>query len=306
MKNRKVKISAALVLLLLLFSAWYFFIKRWDYKVMFTVPVHSTLAYSFIKAHHEWNGKTLKPEQIHFLEAEPWSDLRTELDLKDTTYFLDWHLEAKNDSLTKITVGASDKERNLRNRLQILLSHTSFEKTIKRNVIIIRDKIIERNKEFRVELSGPDSLAELPCVYISSRTTVRNKADEMIRNVIMINMFVKEHELGLNGNPMVLVNDWNPKSDSIDFDFCFPILHPELVPAHPEIKMKNISITKALHANFYGNYSYSDYSWYLLYEQAQKNDESITGRIVEIFYNDPHTGGNDLNWRAGIYLELKM
>lgn len=305
MKNSKVKISAALVIIIVLFSTWYLFLKKWDYKIIFTVPVHSTLAYSFINAHYEWNGKTVKPEKITFLEAEPWTHLHTELDVNDTIYSLDWHLDAKNDSLTKISVGVSDKERNLMNRVKILLSNTQFEKSARRNMIIIRNKIIERNQEFRYEFAGLDSIPEIPCVYITSKRTVRSKADEMIRNVILINTFVKEHQLVLNGDPMVLVKNWNPKSDTIEFDFCFPILHPELVPSHPEIKMKTISCPRAFKANFYGNYSYSDYSWYRLFEEARKNDETISGQIIEIFHNDPHSGGNDLNWKAGTYLGLK-
>ena len=283
MKNLKTKLSVLGLIVLLLVAVWYFFLKRWDYKVIFTVPSHSSLAYDFIKNHHDWNGKTIKPESLHFIQEEPWGYLRSELNLKDTTYFFDWHLEQKNDSVTKISMGVSDKDRNLANRLDILFSHAKFKRSIKQNAIIIRDKITERNKEFRYVFAGLDSVVEVPCVVISSKTLVCNKADEMIRNVTMINLFVKDNELGLNGNPMVLVKSWTPWSDSIDFDFCFPILYPDLVPIHPEIKLKKVSCSLALHADFYGNYSYSNYSWNRLYEEAQKRGAATTGRIVEIF-----------------------
>lgn len=272
---------------------------------MFTVDAHPSLAYTFIKDHTDWNGKTLKPGQKHFPEEEPWSYLHSELNLKDTTYLFDWYLDQKNDSLTKISVGVSDKDRSLANRFAILFSRTNFENSIRKNMTIIRDQIIERNKEFRYQFHGLDSIAEVPCVFVSSRSSLRGKADEMIRNVIKLNMFVKEHDLGLNGNPMVVVKKWVPSTDSIDFDFCFPILHPELVPSHPEIKTKIVSVPRALRVDFYGNYSYSDYTWSRLFDEVKRSGYENSGRIVEIYYNDPHTGGNDLNWKAGIYMELK-
>jgi hypothetical protein len=144
----------------------------------------------------------------------------------------------------------------------------------------------------------------LSCVYISTQSTVREKAKEMMKNVIRLNLFVKENKLGLNGNPMVLVKNWSPAYDSIHFDFCFPILHPELIPEVPDIKFKTVSIEKALKADFFGNYSISDFSWNLLYLEAQKQGKNSTGRIIEVFYDDPHAGGNDLHWKAGIYLEI--
>lgn len=305
MKNRKRLIPILVFILLIILAAWYFFLKRWDYKVIFTVPAHSSLAYTFIKDHRDWNGKTLKPEQIQFLQEEPWFHLQSELDLQDTNYVFDWHLKQKNDSLTKISVGVMDKERDLVNRLSILLNKTDFEVSIRKNVTIIRDKIIERNKEFKYRYNGVDSISEIPCVYIPMRSSVRQKADEMIRNVITINMFVKDNNLGLNGDPMVVVKNWTPLSDSIDFDFCFPILHPGLVPPNPDIKVGTVSCRKALNADFFGNYSYSDYSWYRLFEKIQKENLETSGRIIEVFYNDPHNGGDDHNWKAGIYMELQ-
>lgn len=305
MKNRKSFITIFVLLVLLGAAAWYFFLKRWDYKIIFSVPTHASIAYTFVKDHRDWNGKTLKAGQLEFQNEEPFVYLNSRLNINDTTFLFEWHFKPKNDSLTRVVVGVSDKDRNLRNRYKILFAHTMFEKQVKRNMKIIRDKIIRRNNEFRYTIAGLDSLAEIPCVYVSTKSTVRGKADEMIRNVIDLNMFVKDNDLGLRGNPMVVVKDWTPVCDSIHFDFCFPILHPERVPQDSGIGFRKVLVPYALRANFYGNYSYSDYSWNILYEKALKAGYRIDGKIVEVFYNDPHSGGNDKEWEAGIFLELK-
>lgn len=304
MKGRRTNVFLATLALIVAFGFWYFFIKRWDYKILFTVPVNHSVAYTFIHDHHDWDGKTLKKGQLTFSEKEPWTFLGSRLNIDSSIYLFDWNLKEKNDSLTKISVGVSDAGHSLRNRWSVLFKKTAFERSIKKNAIIIRDKIIERNKEFRYSKVGSDSIRSIPCVYISTKSSVRGKADEMIRNVISLNLFVKEHSLGLNGNPMVVVKGWNPLSDSIDFDFCFPVLHPELIPEDDLIKSRTVLVKKALKIDFFGNYSYTDYSWNQLFEAAQKQSANPTGRIIEVFYNDPHAGGNDLNWKASVYMEL--
>ena len=304
MKRRRTNVILATLVLIVAFGIWYFFIKRWDYKILFTVPVTHSVAYTFIHDHHEWDGKTLKNGQLTFSEKEPWTFLSSQLNLDSSIYLFDWKLKAKNDSLTKISLGVSDARHSLRNRWSVLFKKTAFEKNIRKNVIIIRDKIIERNNEFKYSKACSDSMESIPCVYISTKSPVRGKANEMIRNVISLNLFVKEHKLGLNGNPMVVVKNWNPLSDSIDFDFCFPVLHPELIPEDDLIKSRTVSVKKALRIDFFGNYSYTDYSWNQLFEAAHKQSANPTGRIIEVFYNDPHSGENDLNWKASVYMEL--
>jgi len=305
MRKRKSTILSVSLVLMLFLGSWYFFLKRWDYKVIFTVKAPQTMAYTFIKDHFDWNGKTLHKGQLVFSDEKPWKVLRSELKLDDTTrYTFDWELTVKNDSTARIVVGATKNDGQFTDRLAILFSKTAFEKDVRKNMRIIRDKINERNKEFRYSLVGKDSLPEVPCVFISSRSSVRGKADEMIKNVIALNMFVKQHELGLNGDPMVVVKNWTPKSDSIDFDFCFPISHPERIPEHPDVGLRMVSVPLGLRADYYGNYSYSDYTWSYMYEMTQKEGLKPGGQIVEVFYNDPHSGGNDLNWKAGIYLFL--
>lgn len=305
MKRRKLQISILILLLILVVAAWYFFLKKWDYKVMFTAPVHSSVAYSFIKNYNEWDGKTLNPGQLVLSNPEPWTQLSAELQLNDEKWDFDWYLKQKNDSVTKVVVECSNPDRALKNRLDILLRRSAYAKSVKRNVKIIRDKLKKRSKEFHYSITNDRSIAEIACVAISTQSTIRGKADEMIRNVVDLNMFVKDNNLGLNGDPMIVIHKWDPQTDVIDFDFCFPVVHPERMPDDPRIKLEKVAVPKALYAEYFGNYCYSDYAWGALYEKIRKEEFETTGRIIEVFYNDPHTGEDDKDWKAGIYMELK-
>lgn len=272
---------------------------------MFSAPVHSSVAYSFIKNYNQWDGKILKPGNLVFEDEKPWTKLESELHLNDNKWDFNWDLKQKNDSITKVIVKCSCPDQALKNRLDILLQRSTFSKSVKRNMKIIRDKLNERSKSYRYTCKDAGSINEVTCVAISTKSTIRGKADEMIRNVVDLNMFVKENELVLNGDPMLVVHRWDPRTDVIEFDFCFPVLHPERMPDHPKIKMEKVAVSKAMYADYFGNYCYSDYSWGALYEKIKQGGGETTGRIVEVFYNDPHSGGDDKEWGAGIFMELK-
>jgi len=46
-------------------------------------------------------------------------------------------------------------------------------------------------------------------------------------------------------------------------------------------------------------------AWYALINYAKKNNIEIEKKPVEIFYNNPNFGGNELDWKAEIYLPIK-
>ncbi|WP_346861850.1 hypothetical protein [uncultured Draconibacterium sp.] len=284
---------------------WYLFIKRWDYKVYFSVDAQPAVVYSFVRDWNDWNGMKLQKEKVSNTIKFPDKSIERVLTLKDTTLVFNWEFHLKNDSTTRVELGVTDTDRKLYNRLLVPFQTLPFEKSIKKNVLIMRNKLLEFTNDFKYEFVGQAKLDSVSCVYISAKTPIRNKAEEMIKNVINLNRFVKDNALGLNGNPMVVVKDWSPESDSISFDFCFPILHPELIPENSEMGLRNVGIKNALRADFYGNYSISDVSWNLLYEESLKRGNRNTGNIVEVFYNDPHGGGNELNWKAAIYFSVE-
>jgi effector-binding domain-containing protein len=294
-----------IILLFGVVSVWYLFLKPWDFQLYFTLKTQPGVVYQGIQDWREWNGKIINEKKIKVSEKKPWEHLKTQLELNDTTLIFNWDITRKNDSITRVKVKVTDNERKIYNRLTVPFQKTPFKKSIKENVLQLRKKIDEQAKSFRFKFIDTNSFSEVTCVTISIKSTVRKKADEMIKNVIELNMFVKDNNLGLNGNPMVFIKNWNPANDTIQFDFCFPINHPEIMPEHPGIKLKSVSMPKALKGEFYGNYSISDMAWYPLFEEAQKTGVKTTGQILEVYHNDPHSGGNDLEWKAVIYMGIE-
>ena len=160
-------------------------------------------------------------------------------------------------------------------------------------------------KTFRFEFTGYQNFKGKSCVYMKLRSTPRGKAGAMISNVIGLNQFVKENNLEMDGSPFLIIYDWNEFKDSISFDFCFPVKPTKLVPEHPKIKFMTVDSMEAVKTDFYGNYSITDISWHNLTEEAKELGYRSNNKLIEVYYNDPHIGGNELEWKAEIYLGIE-
>jgi effector-binding domain-containing protein len=77
------------------------------------------------------------------------------------------------------------------------------------------------------------------------------------------------------------------------------------LPGHPDLNYKQIPATRALKAIYNGNYITSDRAWYTLLDYAEKMKEEVTPLPLEVFHNNPNMGGNELQWKAEIYMPLK-
>lgn len=292
------------VLVLAGLSVWYFFLKNWDYRIYFTVKSSPGVVYQNVRDWNIWNRRLLH-DNFQVTGRDPWKSVDTRIMLPDTTLEFHWKFRAVNDSMTRVRVSVTDPERKLENRVRLPFKKTPFKKSLFANVRDVKDKLEVVNESFGFEFVGEDAFAPTPCVYISTKSTYRGKAREMMNNVIELNQFVRENELGLDGHPFLLVHDQRFDDDTIRFDFCFPVKHPEKIPEHPFIRHKTVELDKALKGNFYGNYSISDMSWYLMAEEVEKRGAKANGIIIERYHNDPHSGGNDLKWKAEIFMGIR-
>ena len=104
---------------------------------------------------------------------------------------------------------------------------------------------------------------------------------------------------------MIEVVNWNKENDSLEYNFSYPIIRSERLPMNTDIKYKRIFAKKALKAVYNGNYITSDRAWYRLIDYAKSNNIAVDSKPIEVFFNNPNLGGNELAWKAEIYLPLK-
>jgi effector-binding domain-containing protein len=301
---KKIYISVAFIILLSLIGVTFLLTRPSDYQAHFTVKTTPDIAYYNVLNWDIWN-RNESSSKIDILNKTPVRNISQKVTLTDTTLFFNWEFKKLNDSITMVRAYVSDPERKLYNRLTIPFINTHFRNSVRNNLLDIKTRLELTLKKFHYKFTGYHHFEKRACVYINLKSTLRGKARAMMSNVIELNQFVKQNNLQLDGNPFLVIHDWNEAKDSISFDFCFPIIRIDAVPEHPQIKYMTVEGMDALKTDFYGNYSITDITWYNLAEEVKKQGYKSNKKLIEVYFSDPHSGGNELEWKAEIYMGIE-
>lgn len=280
------------------FLIWNLFLKPYDYLVTFKARTFPGAINQTIKT---WNYSQ-KGAKI-----EPSDDLYTlkqTIPFSDSTFIYNWKIEPLNDSTSLVKVYITDRDHSFKNRLTYPFFYTDFEKRVKNSITGFSTNLNEHISKFRVQINGESEIPEKFCAYIPIESRQIEKARGMMQYYGLLDNAMAENEMQLDGRPFLLINEWDIKNDRIQYDFCFPIIENDTLFEHPDILFKKIESKKALKATYNGNYISSDRAWYALLDYADKNNIEVDLEPIEIFYNNPNMGGDELKWSAEIYMPL--
>jgi effector-binding domain-containing protein len=104
---------------------------------------------------------------------------------------------------------------------------------------------------------------------------------------------------------MVEITHWDQENDSLYYNFGQPVFVDDSLPKQQGIEYKQLKKRPAIKAVYNGNYITSDRAWYALMDYAKQNNIPIEPTVLEVFYNNPNMGGNDIEWKAEIYMPIK-
>jgi effector-binding domain-containing protein len=302
---KRILVSVALIILLALAGGIAFLITRpSDYQAHFIEKTNPDVAYFHILNWDIWNRNELNPK-FEVIGKTPVSNISKKVTVNDTTFIFNWEFKKLNDTITLIKAYVSDPDRRFYNRLTVPFFNTRFKKDVRGNLLDIKTRLEIMLKSFHYKFTGYHPIEKKTCVYIHLKSTVRGKAMTMMSNVAELNQFVRQNKLELNGPPFLVIHDWNELKDSINFDFCFPIKRTDAVPENPKIKSMTVEGMDAIKTDFYGNYSITDITWHNLAEEAKKLGYRGNHKLIEVYYNDPHMGGDELEWKAEIYMGIE-
>lgn len=298
------KITLFVIILFIAGLAWYLFIKEYDYQITFRAKTSSGTVYQGVR---DWAGQMGGNEKIGFkeLESEPFKRLVQEINANDSTLQFVWHFKAVNDSLTNVKVGITDTENSVLTRLKIPFVKTWLEKFSLAKIIDFKKGLEIHLKNFKVKIEGKSEIPEKFCAYVTITSKQSEKAMNMIAKNAVITNFLSENDLKMIDYPFLELTSWNIPNEKITYNFCFPINETDSLPNNKEVKFKKISARPAIKAVYNGNYKTSDRAWYALLEYAEQNNIKINETPIEFFFNNPMEGGDELTWKADIYLPIE-
>jgi len=295
----KRKISLVIVSILIAFLGWYLFVKPNDYLITFKANTFPGAINQTIKS---WDKRMQSNVP---LEQDGLLNIKQQLKFGDSIVQYDWEIIPITDSTSKIKVSIKDLNNSFMNKLMIPFTSTVIEKRSKKNLVNFNQVLNNHVKNFKVSIVGEDELKSTFCAYLTVKGLQSEKAFGMMRDHPFLSGFVKQNNLKLNGSPFAEITKWNIETDSVEYNFCYPIRKSDSLPKNDEIRYKDFKGVKAIKAIYNGNYITSDRAWYKLLDYAQKNNIEVVKTPVEIFYDNPNTAGNELDWKAEIFMPIK-
>ncbi len=290
----------SLSILLLGALVWYLFLKPNDYQVTFKTKAIPGTINQVIKL---WANRL---EKSKLLDQKDLQHFSHQIQFNDSIYTYEWNIKPLNDSTSQVKVLVTDVENSLSNKIAIPFSETDFEKRTKNTIKDLMEILREHIKSFKVTITGLDEIPSKYCAYVSLKSVQKEKAFKMMENYPFLNSVLAQNKIQLDGPPFIQIEDWDMQTDSIAFNFCYPIKKPDTLPQITGVKYKQIQGQKAIKAIFNGNYIISDRAWYAMIDYAKKNNLTIQKQPIEVFYSNPNMGGDELTWKAEIYMPLKQ
>ena len=293
-----------LALALVLLLSWHFLIKPYNYRISFETKDPAGLVYSNLGAWMAVKGDA-DSSAVELISRVPYSSYIQRVQLKDSLFEYRWEIVPTSDSTTKVTAYITDLNNKWIQNFYAPVYKTDFVKRSIRTVEDLAKEWVDYRERYRV---GPVVQAEVSgryCAYVSVRTTAKQKARTMLGNIADVMGYINSNNLELQGDPFLQVTQWDQKTDSIAFDFCFPIKASDSLPPSEVVKFKEVQAFSGIKTIFNGNYSISDKSWYWLLRHAENNNIEVDPLPFEVYKNDPHMGGDALQWEAEVYLPIK-
>ncbi len=293
------KISAIVGFLLVGFLLWYLIIKPYDYLVTFKIKTTAGTINQSIKL---WNSSI---ENTRPIQQENLKNLTQQIIIKDSTYNYEWSISSLNDSISKVSVYVTDIDHSFANKISIPFGTTDFEKRTQNTITDFIEKLKEHLSKTRVSEVVVDSTRSTYCAYIPMKGLQIEKASGMMQNYSLLTSVLSVENIEMNGTPFVEITNWNTQNDSITYNFCFPVIKSDSLPKDARIEYKQYNGVKALKAIYNGNYITSDRAWYALLDYAENHDIVVAKKPLEVFYSNPNFGGDELQWKAEIFLPIK-
>ncbi|WP_299243223.1 hypothetical protein [uncultured Aquimarina sp.] len=297
------RIVILILVVLSCLSIWYLFIKEYDYQITFKVKMAPGSLYYELCELKSWGDQG--DNKIEVLDTILFKKVVQKVGVENTGFVLDWNFKAVNDSVTKITVGIVSEQKSIKNRLQVLTGSSDFVDSYKNQMIKFNNKLIDYTNSFKVYINGESTIPEVKYVSTFMKAKRSEKASKMIMANSDLYLSIPRNSIKQEGHPVIKVKHWDFKSDSIQFDFGFPVKNKDAIVSNSITNYNEQVSQKALKATYYGNYKNSDQAWFALIEYARINAIEIEKKPFEIFYNNPMQGGDELQWKAEVFLPIK-
>jgi effector-binding domain-containing protein len=287
-------------ILLISLLVYYFAFRNFEYEVNFRT---TTWRGDVVQTLRIWS-KSLEKSKINSVDSIFGVQQEIRVDSHDYRFL--WQLSRHSDSITDVSVQVSENGNEFINKMLVPFMQSRIEIDSKELVTSFYQILKEHLKITKVKIDGLSYVDSANCICRRVRDSQANKASVMMREYQRLIEFIVNNEIISDGQPRIYVKSWSHGESMLEFDFCFPVrFAPPKIGEKSDFFFKKAVAMTALRATYNGNYITSDRAWYRLVEYANISGYEISNTPIEIFFNNPNLGGNEIEWTTEVYFPLK-
>ena len=297
-KNFIVFFISVFILMLL---GWYLFIKESDYCVSFEVKTATGTVFQGI---NEWASIQSKRHKENYtvVEKKDFDFIKQEMKKGNSKFEYVWDMESINDSITKVSVRIKEPNHSFYNRLTAPFWKTKFKTQQIEKIKNFKAGLENHIKNFKIEIDGEGSSEETFVAYISLKSVLQEKSQNIIGDDPSLTAFLFENHIKIMGRPYVEIVKWDLDKETLDFNYCFPVDKNAKIVGNSFVKFKKIAALKGLKATYFGDYRTSDRAWFALLDYAKKNGYKIRNAPLEHLLTNPYDGEDKRKWKTEIII----
>ena len=297
----KKRVLIFLSILFSVFLVWYFFFKENDYTISFKVKTATGTVFQGIQ---EWaNIQSEKSdEQFTTIEKRNFDFIKLTNKSGKEQFEYTWDIDPINDSITKVTVGIKELGHGFYNKITVPFFTTKFKEDQIKKITSFKDGLNDHLKNFKVKIEGAGSSKEVFVAYIPLKSVLQTKAQTLISNDALITGFLYDNNIKIEGRPYIEITNWNVDTETLEFNYCFPVNPNTKIIDSDLVKFKTIPTHKGLTATYYGNMRTSDRAWFALIDYAKRNGFEVSNQPLENYLDNPFNGGDELSWETKIIM----
>lgn len=301
MKNKKL-IIIVISVFFVVFLGWYILVKESDYTITFKVKAATgTISQGII----EWSALQFKSKKEAYtvLEKRNFDFIKQKMLKGKENMEYTWELKPIDDSITNVSVGIKDLNHSIYNRLTAPFVATIFKTEQINKIKSFKAGLIDHCSNFKIKIDGEGESKETFVAYISLKSIQQEKAQTMIGNDVFIISYLEKNKIKIIGyRPYLEVTDWNQETETVSFNYCFPIPKNTKYIPDAKVKFKIMPAFKGLKATYFGNFRTSDRAWFTLLDYSKKHNIKLENKVLEHFLDNPFNGGNELDWKTEIII----
>lgn len=281
----------------------YLFVFPYHYKVSFTTKQPPGVVFDHLRAWPEFSQRDTA--KVVNQDMVLYSRLFQNIDHPKGALSVDWSIKRDSDTTTRVEGRFSATNEALKEKIRLPFGQSFVPGSSITLTQSLAQGLIEKSKNFKTH-SISDTITEpVFCAFVPVHTKEGTKAQGMLRQISTVMHYIKDNAIPLKGDPFITVTHWDPLTQDLSFDFCFPIDSTATRPSDPEVRFKTLASRRYLKAIFNGNYRVSQQGWYTLLDYAQRNEIKLGSEIIEIYRNDPHEGGDSMEWVAELLMPIE-